>query len=57
MSGVGKTLIQTPEAAYESFGVLGDRFGEVTALWGNSTDNGDGTAVSVQGAGTIPARS
>lgn len=32
MSRVGKTLIQSPEATDETFGVLCDQFGEVTAL-------------------------
>ncbi len=47
MSGIGKALIQSPEAADETFGVLCDRFGEVTALWGNCSDNGDRTFCSV----------
>ena len=48
MSRVGKTLIQSPEAADETFGVLCDRFGEVTALRGNCTDDRDRTVSSVQ---------
>ena len=48
MSGVGKTLIQSPETAHETFGILCDRFGKITALWGNRTDDRDGTVGSVQ---------
>ena len=36
---VGKALVQSPEAADETLGVLGYRLGEVAALRGNRADN------------------
>ena len=48
VTGIGEGLVQSPEAADKTLGILSDRFGEVTALRGNRTDNGDGTFCSVQ---------
>ena len=48
MAGISKGLVQSPEAADKSFRILCNRLGEVAALRGNRTDNGDGTFCSVQ---------
>ena len=32
MSRIGERFVQAPEAAHETLGILGDRFGEVAAL-------------------------
>ena len=48
MTGIGKSLVQSPETADKTFGILCDRLGEITALRGNCTDNGYGTFCSVQ---------
>ena len=40
MSCIGQALIQTPETADKPFGILCDRLGEITALWGDRTDDG-----------------
>ena len=47
MSGIGQGFVQSPEAADETLGVLGNGLGEVTALWGNRADNGHGTFCAV----------
>ena len=48
VTGIGKCLVQSPEAADKSFRILCNRFGEVTTLRGNCTDNRYGTFCSVQ---------
>jgi hypothetical protein len=48
MAGIGKGLVQSPEAADKSFRILCNRLGEITTLRGNCTDNGYGTLCSVQ---------
>ena len=48
MSRVGKRFVKSPETADETFGILCDRFGEITALWRNSTDNRNRTFCSVE---------
>ena len=48
VAGVSQGLIQCPEAAGETLGVLGDRLGEIVALGADSADDGDGTFGTVQ---------
>ena len=48
MPCIRKVLIQSPEAAYKTFGILGNRLREITALRGNRTDNGNGTFCTIQ---------
>ena len=40
MSFMGEPLIQSPEAADETFGILRNRLGEITALRGYRADDG-----------------
>ena len=48
VSCISKSLIKSPEASYKSFGILSDWFREVTALWGNCTDDGDRTFCTIE---------
>ena len=43
MALISQVPVQTPEAADETLGVLGNRLGEVAALRGYGADDGDGT--------------
>ena len=49
VSGIGQVLVQSPEAADETLGVLGNGLGEVAALRGNGADDGNASLISVQG--------
>ena len=48
MSCIGKAFVQSPETTHESFGVLCDRLGEITALWRDRSDDGDRSVSPVQ---------
>ena len=49
VSGIGQVLVQSPEAAHKTLGVLGDGLGKIASLGGYGADNGDASLVSVQG--------
>ena len=48
MSCISQRLVQSPEAADKTFGIHRDRFGEITALRGYSSDNGYASFGSVE---------
>ena len=47
MAFISQVPVQTPEAADETLGVLGNRLGEVAALRGSGADDGDGAFRSI----------
>ena len=56
MTGVSQRFVQSPEAADETFGVHGNRLGEVTTLRRYSSDDGYASLCAAKGlhhAGTL----
>ena len=47
VTGIGKSLVQSPETADETLCILCNRLREITALRGNRTDNGNGTFCTI----------
>ena len=47
MTFICQVSVKAPEAADETLGVLGNRFGKVAALRGYGADDGDGTFRSI----------
>ena len=48
MSGICKALIKPPETSDETLGILGYRFGKISALRGYGPDDSNGTVGAVQ---------